>query len=82
MRQPASAGYIKFYGGLEMKEFTDGVLTVRVGRKYAHVINKAGSEIGVIDVEHFFNHAKDAGFTPVDIDDIPDPPLSLFGLGF
>jgi translation elongation factor P/translation initiation factor 5A len=69
---------INFLGGQKMKEYTDGVLTVKVGKKYAHVINKAGSEMGVMDKQHFERYAKDAGFTPVE----DDPPESLLGLGF
>ena len=48
-----------------MKAYTDGMVTVKVGREIAHLFNKAGSEFGQTSKEHFLCHAKDAGFTPV-----------------
>ena len=52
-----------------MKEYTDGILTVKVGYVHAHVFNKAGSEMGTMNAEHFFRYAKDAGFTPKEKND-------------
>lgn len=54
-----------------MKEYTDGILTIRVGRKYAHIIDDDGSETGQMSKDYFFRHAKDAGFTPVEDYDEP-----------
>ncbi len=47
-----------------MKEFTDGVLTIYIGSKYAHVFNRAGSKLGRADITDgsYLDHMKKAGF--------------------
>ena len=49
-----------------MTKWTDGRLTIEVKTKYAYIVLKNGSVMGRMDKDHFFRHAKDAGFTPVE----------------
>ena len=51
-----------------MKVYTDGVLTIKVGHKYAYVFNKAGSKIGRADVTDgaYLKHMEKAGFKEVE----------------
>ncbi len=50
-----------------MKTYTDGTLIIKVGTKYGHLYNKAGSEIGRADMEDgsYMQHMIAAGFKEV-----------------
>ncbi len=50
-----------------MKTYTDGTVTIKVGTRYAHLYNKAGSKIGRADMRDgsFKGHMIAAGFEEV-----------------
>ena len=52
-----------------MKIYTDGVSTIEVGSKYAHIFNRAGSWIGRIHITNgsYLERIKAAGFKEVEI---------------
>ncbi len=51
-----------------MKVYTDGFLIIKVGWKYAHVFNKAGSELDRADVRDgsFMEYMEREGFKEVE----------------
>ena len=58
---------IKTNEGVNMKTYTDGKLTIKVGTKYGHLYNKAGSKIGQADMRDgsYMKHMIAAGFKRV-----------------
>ncbi len=50
-----------------MKTYTDGKLTIKVGTKYGHLYNNAGSKIGQADMQDgsYMGHMMAAGFKEV-----------------
>ena len=50
-----------------MTTYTDGTITIQVCTKYAHLYNKAGSEIGRADMQDgsYMKHMISAGFKEI-----------------
>ena len=61
-----------------MTIYTDGKMTIKIGTKYAHLYNRAGSEIGQADMQDgsYMKHMIAAGFKEVPkgyTEQIPSP---------